>query len=333
MRKSVTRPGRVEGAERGGPDPRGAGRAAPGARGGTTAARARRTSLEGGFPGARGARRPAVRPRGARSRALLAATVALLSCAGEEGLLELPGSVERTLVEVSSPHAETLVEVAVRRGARVARGDLLARLDPTLAHADLAAAEAGVLRARARLAVAEHDHRRAVELRKREVASEQQLERARLALDEARALLREAVAREHAARKRLDDTILLAPVDGTVDQLPFDLGERVPAGAVVAVLLADEAPFVRVWIPETAAASLAPGTPAQIHVDGIDRALRGRVLDVAREPEYTPHFALTERERVHLVYEARVAVEDAPPELRPGLPAEVRLPRPGAPRP
>lgn len=285
-----------------------------------------------------GARRGRNRLRGARTplRVALLLTAVALACAAcgrEERALELPGSVERTLVEVSSPHAETVIEIPVRRGQRVARGDLLVRLDPTLAHAELAAAEAAVLRARARLAVAEHDHRRAAELRKQNVASEQQLERASLALDEARALLREAVAREHAARKRLDDTLVLAPVDGVVDQLPFEIGERVPAGAVVAVLLAEEAPFVRVWVPETVVAVLAPGTPAEIRVDGLPGALPGRVLDVAREPEYTPHFALTERERVHLVYEARVAIEEAPPELRPGLPAEVRFPRPGAPPP
>jgi hypothetical protein len=49
------------------------------------------------------------------------------------------------------------------------------------------------------------------------------------------------------------------------------------------------------------------------------------VLDVAREPEFTPHYALTERDRVHLVYETRVRIENAPAELRPGVPAEVEL--------
>ena len=53
--------------------------------------------------------------------------------------------------------------------------------------------------------------------------------------------------------------------------------------------------------------------------------LRGSVLDVAREPAFTPHYALTERDRVHLVYEARVRLLDAPPGLRPGLPAEVEI--------
>jgi HlyD family secretion protein len=68
-----------------------------------------------------------------------------------------------------------------------------------------------------------------------------------------------------------------------------------------------------------------PGTPAEVRIDGIERALHGSVLDVARDPEFTPHYALTERDRVHLVYETRVRLLDAPPELRPGVPAEVRI--------
>ena len=48
-------------------------------------------------------------------------------------------------------------------------------------------------------------------------------------------------------------------------------------------------------------------------------------MDVAREPEFTPHYALTEHDRVHLVYETRVRILDPPDGLRPGVPARVRL--------
>jgi HlyD family secretion protein len=82
---------------------------------------------------------------------------------------------------------------------------------------------------------------------------------------------------------------------------------------------------VRVWIPEESHVRVAPGTPAEIRIDGVARTLTGRVLDVSRDPEFTPHYALTERDRVHLVYETRVGIEDAPPELRPGVPAQVRI--------
>jgi HlyD family secretion protein len=93
----------------------------------------------------------------------------------------------------------------------------------------------------------------------------------------------------------------------------------------MAVLLADGKPWVRVWVPERAIARVAPGTPAEIAIDGLAAPLHGRVLDVAREASFTPHYALTERERVHLVYQTRVEIDDAPIHLRPGVPAEVRI--------
>jgi hypothetical protein len=46
---------------------------------------------------------------------------------------------------------------------------------------------------------------------------------------------------------------------------------------------------------------------------------------ISREPEFTPHFALTERESAHLVYETRVVLSDAPPDIRPGIPAQVYI--------
>jgi HlyD family secretion protein len=258
---------------------------------------------------------------------VLAAALALavVACRGGDDQLLLVGTVERTLVELDAAVSETLLELAVRRGQAVRRGDVLARLDPTLADADVAHAEATLAGARTALATAEHELARVTRLHASSVASLQDLERTQLSRDEAGARLREADARLAAARHRLEDLVIRSPVDGVVDQIPFDPGERVPAGGVVVVVLDAAAPWVRVWVPEARVVTVRPGTPAEVRVDGLASALRGQVLDVAREPEFTPHFALTERDRVHLVYETRVRLDDAPAELRPGVPAEVRL--------
>jgi HlyD family secretion protein len=262
--------------------------------------------------------------RGLGRRGLLLAG-ALVACGGSRGDGVLMGTVERTLVELDAPVSETLLEVRVRRGQDVRRGEVLARLDPTLVEADVANAEATLAGARTGLVTAENDFARLTRLHASRVASDQDLERARLSRDEASARLREAEARLVAVRHRLEDMTIASPVDGVVDQIPFDPGERVPAGGVVVVVLDAAAPWVRVWLPEHLLASTRSGTPADVRVDGVAAALHGRVLDVSREPEFTPHFALTERDRVHLVYETRVGLDDAPPGLRPGIPAEVRL--------
>ncbi len=261
------------------------------------------------------------------------ATVALVVGAGcDDGTveLELVGTVERTLVELVAPAAETIVAVHKARGDRVAAGEPIVQLDTTYASAEVARAEAALAGARTGEAVAKPELARARRLRRDRVASEQALDRARLAYDEAEARLREAQALLTAARKRIADLALTAPVPGVVDQIPFDAGERVPAGAVVGVVLADGKPWVRVWVPEGAYVRVLPGTPAEIRIDGFERSLQGSVLDVSREPEFTPHYALTERDRVHLVYEARVLIEDAPDSLRPGVPAEVTILAPEA---
>ena len=257
------------------------------------------------------------------ARPLGVALALVLGCSSAPEELRLVGTVERTLVELAAPASEVVLEVAVERGDRVEPGQLLVRLDGTLADAEIAGAEAELAGAQTAVVIAESELGRLRTLRGARVASEQALERAQLARAEAHARRREAQALLAAARKRRDDLDLRTPVTGVVDQLPFDPGERVPAGAVLAVLLQDADPWVRVWVPEERFVEVGPGMAAEIRIDGLATPLRGRVLDVAREPEFTPHYALTERDRVHLVYETRVRIEDAPLELRPGVPAEV----------
>ena len=260
---------------------------------------------------------------GTYAQGLLALALLGSGCRSGETDLVLVGTVERTLIELVAPVAETIESLAVERGARVERDGLVVQLDPTLPRADLARAEAAVRGARSTAAVAADDLARSLTLHRQGVASAHDLDAARRASDEAAARLREAEAQLAGARHRLDELRLVAPAAGVVDQLPFDPGERVPAGAVVAVVVADGPPWVRVWLPARALAHVGLGTVVRVRIDGLDRQLAGRVVEIAREPAYTPHYALTERERVHLVYETRVEIADAPPSLRPGQPAEV----------
>jgi HlyD family secretion protein len=264
--------------------------------------------------------------------ALLVLPLAWLGgCDDDNQALQLVGSVERTVVEVSAAASEVIIAMPGQRGRHLPAGAVVVQLDDTLARAEAARAAAAVAGARTREAVAKHDLARALDLNRRHIVSQDQLEHAQLEADEARASLDEAEARLTMARKSLADFTIGTPVAGVVDQLPYDVGERIPAGAVVAVILQDGDPWVRVWIPERAIARVATGTAAEVRIDGFEGALRGEVVDVSREPEFTPHYALTERERVHLVYEARVQLAGAPDELRPGAPASVVIPLPPAP--
>lgn len=149
--------------------------------------------------------------------------------------------------------------------------------------------------------------------------TEEELAQAEAALAEADAAL--ADARIHLARLEVR-----APTAGWVDALPFELGERPPPGGVVAVLLSDEAPYARVYVPAAIRVHVKPGTPAQVRIDGIEEPLPGRVRMVATDASFTPYFALTERDRGRLVYLSKVDLVGAGARGLPtGIPVEVEF--------
>ncbi len=143
-------------------------------------------------------------------------------------------------------------------------------------------------------------------------------------LDQARAALAAAEAAVANLRVRLERLDVRAPRSATLDALPFERGERPPAGAVVAVLLAGDTPYARVYVPEPIRVRVRPGTAATVHLDGVDRPFRGRVRTVSSDATFTPFFALTERDRSRLSYVAEVdLVEPEAAALPTGVPAQV----------
>jgi len=119
-----------------------------------------------------------------------------------------------------------------------------------------------------------------------------------------------------------------APVAGTVDSLPFEVGERPRIGDVVAVLLTGEQPHARVYIPEPVRTTVQPGSQLQVHVDGLERPLVGTIRRIASESSFTPYFALTERDRSRLSYVAEVTLPPAESRLPEGLPVYISFERP-----
>jgi HlyD family secretion protein len=253
--------------------------------------------------------------------------LALLLLAGACGseTTDLVGVVERKSVQLVAPVQEEIVERPLRIGQAVAAGQVVVRFNSEVADLELQAAEASRMAAAATLAAVERDFSRASGLAQAQVTARRDLDFARRTRDEAAAQLAERSARVAQARKRLKDLRIVSTLDGTVDQLPYEVGERVPAGSVVAVVLARENPWVRVWLPAGAVSRLHAGAAARVKIEGIDGTFEGRLEDIGRAPEFTPHFALTERERAYLVYESRVVVLGAPADLRPGLPATVTV--------
>lgn len=143
-------------------------------------------------------------------------------------------------------------------------------------------------------------------------------------LDQAAAAVQAAQAQQALEHQQLNDLGIVATRDAWLDSLPWHVGERVTMGATVAMLLADDAPYARVYVPEPWRARLQIGDRRQVNVDGISKPLTGTLRWIAAEPAFTPYFALNAHDRARLVYLAEFDLEggDALPT---GVPAQVLL--------
>lgn len=146
-------------------------------------------------------------------------------------------------------------------------------------------------------------------------------------LAQAQAALDEADAGLASVQIELSRLSVASPRAGWVEVLPFELGERPPKGAPVAVVLSDAQPYARVYVPEPLRTRVTTGLDAIVRTDGIDRGFAGRVRFVASDAAFTPYFALTQRDRSRLSYLAEIDLTEADAsELPTGIPIEVDFP-------
>jgi len=141
-------------------------------------------------------------------------------------------------------------------------------------------------------------------------------------IEQTRGLLSQAEAQLDSLKLDRERLHVVAPVGGMLDTLPFEVGERPQPGDVVAILLTGQQPYARVYIPEPLRAGLRVGSTMRIAVDGIEQPVTGTVRRIASEANFTPYFALTERDRGRLSFLAEVRMPDLPERLPEGLPVQ-----------
>ncbi|PWJ16490.1 efflux RND transporter periplasmic adaptor subunit [Jannaschia seohaensis] len=162
-----------------------------------------------------------------------------------EGQAE-PDRDTRLRAEVSGDVAEVLVE----KGADVAAGQVLARLDTDRAEADLRRAEE-------ELARAEREFDNAESLLERGVATADRVA-------EARADLAAAQAAVTAARDAREASDITAPFAGRIEEFGLDPGEFVQAGAEIGRIVDLDPLTVAIQVPQQAVAALRVDQTADV---------------------------------------------------------------------
>ncbi|MGO4172877.1 efflux RND transporter periplasmic adaptor subunit [Bosea sp. TAF32] len=140
-------------------------------------------------------------------------------------------AIER--VELRSRVAGVVEAVHFREGNLVKQGDLLVSIDQAPYLADLERAEAQVLAAQSRLALADSENERGQQLSATRNLSQRDLDTRVNALREAKANLRAAEAARRTAQLNLDYTQIRAPISGRIGRLDVTVGNLIAAGGQV----------------------------------------------------------------------------------------------------
>jgi len=191
-------------------------------------------------------------------------------------------SLQRSSLAAEEPGL--VLTLAVEEGDRIEQGEVIARLDTTLAEIAIEAQEAEVQAQHAviqqievELAQARRDEQRIRDLTDRAASNETELDRARTAvlrleaqLARARADLRAAEVGLTDARQRVSDMTIAAPFSGHITRKSTEVGQWLGRGDEVVELTSLERIEARLDVPEKLIAHLREGsTRVRVIIDAI----------------------------------------------------------------
>jgi HlyD family secretion protein len=229
-----------------------------------------------------------------------------------------------TTVEVKSKASGEIIDVRVETGDLVRAGQLLVKVDPRVPANALRQAEADLEVAKAQLANAQSQLRRAEELFKTQSITEQEYEAARLQAANANAQLVRAERALEDARIAFEDTDVRAPTDGVIISKAVEVGtviasaiSQVAGGTTLLTMANLDTVQVRALVDETDIGKIQPGMEVSITVDAFpNQPFRGSVLKV--EPQAVAQQNVT-------MFPVLVRIPNPGHLLKPGMNAEVEV--------
>jgi HlyD family secretion protein len=227
-----------------------------------------------------------------------------------------------TQVVINAEVSGEIIDLPVREGQSVHKGQLLVCIKPDAYQADYDRAQGNVEMVKAVLEKADANYKRALGLSEKKLISDADMDIAKADYQGAKASYVQAVASAKESYQSLLKTSIYSPMDGTISNLPRELGERVSGSQfmqgteimTVADLSTMEA---RVDVGENDIVMVGKGDTAKIEVDSYpDRKFIGTVSQIANTAKST---GLGTQDQV-TNFEVRIRISTpADVQFRPGM--------------
>jgi HlyD family secretion protein len=259
------------------------------------------------------------------------------------------GKIEaKTSVDISADITGRIIQIAVREGDLVKRGQFLLQIDPAQYQAAVARAqgivasnEAVLLQTRASRDQAQRAWNRARQLTELgdNLIAPETAEQAKTALEVAeanysstKAQLDQARAGLQEARDNLAKTHLTAPITGRVVRLAVEEGEVAVPGTFsretgLLMTIADLSVILaKVQVDETDIVRLTQRDSAEITIDAYpDTTFTGRVTKVSHSAKLTPTQTASGSNDRAVDFDVEITLQAPPPDIRPDLSCTARI--------
>lgn len=199
------------------------------------------------------------------------------------GVIELSGTLRpANEVDLAPDVAGRIVSVSVAVGARVKKGEELAKIDATDLELALAQAEGALTAAQAGRDAAVQEAESADKLAKSDAITENQLVDKRSRRTASEGQLKQAQASRDLAKERVNDAEIVSPIAGVLTKVNVDIGKVVSPGVPVFQIQDDSGYEVEIGLDEATAYAIHPGQAVEVQsLARPDRTVPGTIATVA----------------------------------------------------
>ena len=178
---------------------------------------------------------------------------------------------------IAAQEAGLITQIAVKDGATVKAGDLIAKLDPRTAQAAVNKDQANITKDQANLAQAETALTRANSLLTSSAGTQATADEARATRDAAIATLSADQAQLAADQVLLGNTDIRAPYDGRLGDVQLSLGAYVSAGTPIVTISKYDPAYIKFTMQENNLRELQEQLAAgPVHVTTVPRSAQGK---------------------------------------------------------
>lgn len=256
------------------------------------------------------------------------------------GIASGNGRLEADEIDIDTKFAGRIAELFADEGDMVSAGQVVARMDTRDLEASLKKSQAQVRQAQrsldeahadleqqnAQVKFAKQELDRASNLVQKGFATRELFDQRKQQMDSATAALNAATAKVGEAEHALDaaqhdvelysvniaDNTLVAPREGRIQYRVANVGEVIPQGGKVFVMLDTSYVYMDIYLPTAEAGRVKLGADARIVLDALpDVPIPAKVTFLATEAQFTPKAVETKSDRDKLMFRVKVRIDPA----------------------